>query len=156
MTKVRVSLDAPRPLPLQNSPTDVVSKFWTGCRSTGSPEPARRHPSASTTRWKRAETRISSVRRRFRWAFRTSLLSWSGCPSCKHRAVAMTSRDVLTDAYPLCSWTRLTGNVVFASEWPSGGHFAAHEKPEELATDLRKMFGKGGKAYGVVSGKDGY
>ncbi|EIN09293.1 alpha/beta-hydrolase [Punctularia strigosozonata HHB-11173 SS5] len=53
-------------------------------------------------------------------------------------------------------WTRLTGNVVFASEWPSGGHFAAHEKPEELATDLRKMFGKGGKAYGVVSGKDGY
>ncbi|EIN09296.1 alpha/beta-hydrolase [Punctularia strigosozonata HHB-11173 SS5] len=47
-------------------------------------------------------------------------------------------------------------NVVFESEWPSGGHFAAHEKPEELATDLRKMFGKGGKAYGVVPGKDGY
>ena len=41
-------------------------------------------------------------------------------------------------------------------EHDSGGHFAAHEKPNELADDLRKMFGKGGSAYGVVSGKDGY
>ncbi|EIN09294.1 alpha/beta-hydrolase [Punctularia strigosozonata HHB-11173 SS5] len=53
-------------------------------------------------------------------------------------------------------WARTAGNVVFESEWPSGGHFAAHEQPEALATDLRNMFGKGGKAYGVVSGKDGY
>jgi hypothetical protein len=45
---------------------------------------------------------------------------------------------------------------VFESEWKSGGHFAAHEKPEELVTDVRKMFGKGGKAYSVVPGKDGY
>jgi hypothetical protein len=54
------------------------------------------------------------------------------------------------------SWTRLTGNVVFESEWKNGGHFAAHEKPEELVIDVRKMFGKGGKAYSVVPGKDGY
>ncbi|KAF9233470.1 Alpha/Beta hydrolase protein [Melanogaster broomeanus] len=38
----------------------------------------------------------------------------------------------------------------------SGGHFASHEKPEELANDLHKMFGKGGGAYGVVPGKTGY
>jgi len=38
----------------------------------------------------------------------------------------------------------------------SGGHFPAYEKPRELAGDLRKMFEKGGCAYGVVAGKDGY
>jgi len=38
----------------------------------------------------------------------------------------------------------------------SGGHFAAHERPEELADDLFKMFGKGGGAYGVIDGKEGY
>jgi hypothetical protein len=47
-------------------------------------------------------------------------------------------------------------NVVFASEHAHGGHFAAHEQPLELASDVRKMFGKGGPAYGVVPGKDGY
>ena len=53
-------------------------------------------------------------------------------------------------------WARTIGNVVFESEHESGGHFAAHEKPEALVSDLRKMFGKGGPAYGVVNGKDGY
>jgi hypothetical protein len=37
-----------------------------------------------------------------------------------------------------------------------GGHFAAHEVPELLVDDLRKMFGKGGPAFGVVSGNKGY
>jgi hypothetical protein len=37
-----------------------------------------------------------------------------------------------------------------------GGHFAGWEKPKELAADLCEMFGKGGGAYGVVEGKDGY
>ncbi|KAJ3475637.1 hypothetical protein NLI96_g11708 [Meripilus lineatus] len=54
------------------------------------------------------------------------------------------------------SWSRTLGNVVFESEHEGGGHFAAHEKPVELVSDLRKMFGKGGPAYGVVSGKNGY
>ncbi|KAJ7081331.1 Alpha/Beta hydrolase protein [Mycena belliarum] len=54
------------------------------------------------------------------------------------------------------SWTRAMGNVVFDGEHDSGGHFAAYERPQELAGDLRKMFGKGGPAYGVVSGKPGY
>ncbi|KAF8890004.1 Alpha/Beta hydrolase protein [Gymnopilus junonius] len=46
--------------------------------------------------------------------------------------------------------------VVFESEHESGGHFAAHEKPQELVGDLRKMFGKAGPAFGVVPGKTGY
>ncbi|CDO78188.1 hypothetical protein BN946_scf184694.g3 [Trametes cinnabarina] len=54
------------------------------------------------------------------------------------------------------SWAHMIGNVVFESEHEAGGHFAATEQPEALAGDLRKMFGKGGPAYGVVRGKDGY
>ena len=46
--------------------------------------------------------------------------------------------------------------MVFQSQHDTGGHFAAHEKPHELVGDLRKMFGKGGPAYGVVTGKAGY
>jgi pimeloyl-ACP methyl ester carboxylesterase len=53
-------------------------------------------------------------------------------------------------------WTRSMGRVVFDSEHTSGGHFAAHEKPAELADDVRKMFATGGPAFGVVSGKTGY
>jgi len=56
----------------------------------------------------------------------------------------------------MCRWVRASGNVVFMSEHDSGGHFAAYEKPTELAEDVRKMFGKGGPAFGVVSGKTGY
>ncbi|EEB89614.1 hypothetical protein MPER_12268 [Moniliophthora perniciosa FA553] len=37
-----------------------------------------------------------------------------------------------------------------------GRHFAVYERLDELATDLRKMFGQGGPAYGVVPGKNGY
>ncbi|KAJ7512349.1 Alpha/Beta hydrolase protein [Mycena galericulata] len=54
------------------------------------------------------------------------------------------------------SWTRAVGNVVFDGEHESGGHFAAYERPQELANDLRKMFGKSGPAFGVVHGKSGY
>ncbi|KAJ7859303.1 Alpha/Beta hydrolase protein [Mycena olivaceomarginata] len=53
-------------------------------------------------------------------------------------------------------WVRRTGNVVFEGEHPMGGHFAAHETPELLVADLRKMFGRGGPAYGVVPGRVGY
>ena len=47
-------------------------------------------------------------------------------------------------------------NLVFESEHDEGGHFAAHEKPELLVGDLRKMFGKGGPAFAVVPEKTGY
>ncbi|KAK7687110.1 hypothetical protein QCA50_009612 [Cerrena zonata] len=53
-------------------------------------------------------------------------------------------------------WAGSLGNLKFTSIHESGGHFAAHEKPEALADDLRKMFGVGGPAFGVVSGKTGY
>ncbi|RDX42563.1 alpha/beta-hydrolase [Lentinus brumalis] len=54
------------------------------------------------------------------------------------------------------SWSHLIGKLVFEGEHEKGGHFAAHEAPEGLVGDLRKMYGKGGPAYGVVPGKDGY
>ncbi|KAL1760454.1 Alpha/Beta hydrolase protein [Schizophyllum commune] len=54
------------------------------------------------------------------------------------------------------SWRYTLGNVVFEDEHESGGHFAAHEKPDALVGDLRAMFGKDGPAYGVVPDKDGY
>ena len=53
-------------------------------------------------------------------------------------------------------WAHTIGNVVFDSKHTKGGHFAAHEVPEALVGDLRKMFGRGGPAFGVVKGKDGY
>ena len=53
-------------------------------------------------------------------------------------------------------WSHSLGKVVFESEHDAGGHFAAFEVPEKLAGDLRKMYGKGGSAYGVVAGKSGY
>ncbi|KJA16951.1 hypothetical protein HYPSUDRAFT_192655 [Hypholoma sublateritium FD-334 SS-4] len=56
---------------------------------------------------------------------------------------------------PPRSWTN-SPYTVFQSQHDSGGHFAAHEKPEELVSDLRKMFGKGGPAFGVVKDSPGY
>ncbi|KAG6900645.1 hypothetical protein C0993_006749 [Termitomyces sp. T159_Od127] len=49
--------------------------------------------------------------------------------------------------------TRRASNISVHEE---GGHFAAYEKPDVLAGDLKKMFGKGGRAFGVVKGKNGY
>ncbi|PIL23394.1 hypothetical protein GSI_14705 [Ganoderma sinense ZZ0214-1] len=54
------------------------------------------------------------------------------------------------------SWANTIGKLVFESEHDKGGHFAAFEVPEKLAGDLRKMYGKGGPAHGVVPGKNGY
>lgn len=53
-------------------------------------------------------------------------------------------------------WGRALGPVVYESEQDSGGHFAAWEKPEAIAKDLKSMFRKGGLVYGVVPGRDGY
>ncbi|KIM43413.1 hypothetical protein M413DRAFT_444239 [Hebeloma cylindrosporum] len=53
------------------------------------------------------------------------------------------------------TWAR-NSYLVFEAEHDSGGHFAAHEKPAELVADLKKMFGKGGPAYGVIEGRKGY
>ena len=45
---------------------------------------------------------------------------------------------------------------MYESENSSGGHFAAWEKPEVIAGDLRIMFGRGGGAYGVVQDRPGH
>ncbi|KAI1769010.1 alpha/beta-hydrolase [Hypoxylon sp. FL1150] len=54
------------------------------------------------------------------------------------------------------TWVRTLGNVVFEKEHDSGGHFAAWERPDDIVTDVREMFGKGGGAFGVVKGATGY
>lgn len=41
-------------------------------------------------------------------------------------------------------------------EHDRGGHFATVEKPAEVVADIRKMFGREGPAFGVVSRKAGY
>uniref|UniRef100_A0A0W0F6L9 stearoyl-CoA 9-desaturase n=1 Tax=Moniliophthora roreri TaxID=221103 RepID=A0A0W0F6L9_MONRR len=56
---------------------------------------------------------------------------------------------------PPHSWIK-EKNLVFESRHDSGGHFAAYEKPDQLADDLRRMFVKDGPAFGVVPGRDGY
>ncbi|KAF8869402.1 Alpha/Beta hydrolase protein [Infundibulicybe gibba] len=56
---------------------------------------------------------------------------------------------------PPRKWTR-EPNLIFEADHDSGGHFAAYEKPELLVGDVRKMFGKGSRAFGVVPGKNGY
>lgn len=62
----------------------------------------------------------------------------------------------LTSA-PCNSWIHASGgNVVFESTHEHGGHFAAHEQPEALVEDLRRMFGRGGPAHGVVKGISQY
>ncbi|CAK5272138.1 unnamed protein product [Mycena citricolor] len=54
------------------------------------------------------------------------------------------------------SWTRAIGDIIFERDHESGGHFPAYERPQELAEDLRLMFGQGGPAFGIVSAGNGY
>ncbi|KAF1915242.1 Alpha/Beta hydrolase protein [Ampelomyces quisqualis] len=53
-------------------------------------------------------------------------------------------------------WGRTLGPVVYESENDKGGHFAAWERPDVIAGDLQKMFGKKGECYKIVPGKSGY
>ncbi|KAA8572014.1 hypothetical protein EYC84_001945 [Monilinia fructicola] len=53
-------------------------------------------------------------------------------------------------------WGRTLGSVVYEVENDSGGHFYSYEKPDLLVRDLRAMFGRGGGAFGVVNGRNGY
>ncbi|KAF8869036.1 alpha/beta-hydrolase [Infundibulicybe gibba] len=56
---------------------------------------------------------------------------------------------------PPRKWIR-DPTLVFEADHDSGGHFAAYEKPKFLVGDLRKMFGKGSRTFGVVANKNGY
>ena len=44
------------------------------------------------------------------------------------------------------SWGRTLGPVVYDVRHESGGHFAAHERPEVLVDDLKKMFAEDGES----------
>jgi pimeloyl-ACP methyl ester carboxylesterase len=54
------------------------------------------------------------------------------------------------------AWRHTMGPIVFQKVYEKGGHFAGWERPGDVADGLLEMFGKGGGAYGVVKGKDGY
>ncbi|KAH9942190.1 alpha/beta-hydrolase [Epithele typhae] len=54
------------------------------------------------------------------------------------------------------SWAPLMGKIVYVKDHSKGGHFPAFEVPDALAQDLFVMFGRGGGAFGVVPGKNGY
>ena len=49
------------------------------------------------------------------------------------------------------AWCKGLGPIVFQARHEDGGHFAAHERPEQLNEDLRTMFGKGGGAETVAA-----
>ncbi|KAI9655326.1 MAG: hypothetical protein M1821_005473 [Bathelium mastoideum] len=53
-------------------------------------------------------------------------------------------------------WSRTLGPVVHEKELERGGHFAAWERPEDVASALNEMFAKNGPCYGMVKGKNGY
>ena len=48
-----------------------------------------------------------------------------------------------------CAW-------VTDADVPRYRHFYAFECPRLLVRDMQAMFGKGGGAYGLVTGRDGY
>ncbi len=54
------------------------------------------------------------------------------------------------------TWAKTMGPVVWESEWEHGGHFAAWERPDAVASDLRGMFRRGPGAEGVVEVRMGY
>lgn len=47
-------------------------------------------------------------------------------------------------------WLRGLGPIAFSKRHKSGGHFAAYEKPNELADDLQTMFSSKGGAHAVT------
>lgn len=73
-------------------------------------------------------------------------------PSCEYYSNTLLHVTHIT----IQRWNYASSNVVIAVEHDKGGHFAAWEVPNYLAGDLKKMFGIGGPAFGVVPGKSGY
>ena len=71
------------------------------------------------------------------------------------RSVALDSPTHLEALILLVRWL-WERNLVFTAEHDEGGHFAAHEQPQLLVGDLRRMFGRDGPAYRVVAKCSGY
>jgi hypothetical protein len=61
--------------------------------------------------------------------------------------VARFSNDLLT--FPKL-WNQTLGPLVFESEYDTGGHFAAWERPDAIVKDLRSMFDETRSAYGFL------
>ena len=78
---------------------------------------------------------------------------WTPMPRSVLLGVTQFPRDLVGIPGVLAG---LLGNCVFERWADDGGHFAAWERPEVLAADLRRMFGRGGPAFGCVEGNDGY
>ncbi|KAK6346498.1 hypothetical protein TWF696_006624 [Orbilia brochopaga] len=76
-------------------------------------------------------------------------IEWAKCPM----GVSHFPKDI--NVSPTV-WARPMGNFVFERVHDAGGHFAAWEKPQVLANDLKDMFKKDGPVYGAVSGRDGF
>ncbi|KAK4693145.1 hypothetical protein P7C71_g4202, partial [Lecanoromycetidae sp. Uapishka_2] len=53
-------------------------------------------------------------------------------------------------------WNHTMGPIVFESEYESGGHFAAWERPDAVIGDLRAMFKEGGGAHTCITTRSGY
>ncbi|KAJ5194003.1 Alpha/beta hydrolase fold-1 [Penicillium cf. griseofulvum] len=68
-------------------------------------------------------------------------------------AVAQFHEEIVM--WPM-AWYRSIGNIVQETEYDRGGHFAAWEVPELLASDIKRFLGNNGPAYGVVVDRDGY
>lgn len=54
------------------------------------------------------------------------------------------------------TWGRTLGPVAHESVHKRGGHFAAFERPDAIAEDLRVMFGKKGPCFGLIDGCTGF
>ena len=131
-------------------------QFWPGFRSTGFLVRGRRRHVAFTTKWQKAVQLLMPLAQKYLWV---SAFSQRNLWICQERKfdLLFTVIVISLHLYRIChSWVSAYGNVVFTSEHTSGGHFAAFEKPDELVGDVRKMFGNGGRAFGVVPGKTGY
>ncbi|KAJ5373319.1 Alpha/beta hydrolase fold-1 [Penicillium concentricum] len=74
-------------------------------------------------------------------------------PQNVYFAVAQFREEIFM--WPM-AWYRSIGNVVQETEYDSGGHFAAWEVPELLASDIKRFLGNSGPAYGVITDRDGY
>lgn len=61
--------------------------------------------------------------------------------------VSLFPKDVVV---PPKRWAHSLGPLVFAAVHEQGGHFAAHERPEQLAVDLQSMFGTAGGAHEIA------
>lgn len=61
--------------------------------------------------------------------------------------ISLFPKDVVV---PPKRWAYSLGPVVFEAVHGRGGHFAAHERPDQIAEDLQTMFGQGGGAYNVA------